>query len=91
MALFAAIEALLQSASNMALPTRKREPRQAREGATVARKGVAGPFPLRVAFEDVLRYQGRRCSRSFAASPQGFAPVGAHVLAHLGVGGGPER
>ena len=28
----------------MALPTRKREPRQAREGATVARKSVAGPF-----------------------------------------------
>lgn len=27
----------------MALPTPKREPRQAREGATVARKGVAGP------------------------------------------------
>lgn len=27
----------------MALSTRKREPRQAREGATVARKGVTGP------------------------------------------------
>lgn len=28
----------------VALSTRKREPRQAREGATVARKGVTGPF-----------------------------------------------
>ena len=30
----------------MALSTRKREPRQAGNGATVARKGVTGPFPI---------------------------------------------
>src|SRR5690349_9600752 len=30
--------------TRMALPTRKREPRQARKGATVTWKGVAGPF-----------------------------------------------
>jgi hypothetical protein len=30
----------------VALSTRKREPRQAGNGATVARKGVAGPFPI---------------------------------------------
>ena len=33
-------------ARRVASPTRKREPRQARKGATVARKGVAGPFPF---------------------------------------------
>lgn len=31
---------------HMALSTRKREPRQAGNGATVARKGVTGPFPI---------------------------------------------
>lgn len=30
----------------MALSTWKREPRQAGNGATVARKGVTGPFPI---------------------------------------------
>jgi hypothetical protein len=32
--------------SHVALSTRKREPRQAGNGATVARKGVTGPFPI---------------------------------------------
>ena len=31
--------------ARVALPTRKREPRQARKGATVAWKRVAGPYP----------------------------------------------
>lgn len=63
--------ARVPGADLMALSTQKREPRQAREGATVARKGVTGPFLF------CLRHRQAKRARACPKDPAWRARAGA--------------
>jgi hypothetical protein len=76
----------LEGAARAALPTRKRETRQARKGATVARKRVAGPSPIPrklpvSPFAEVQLVTARELRKSFRS-------VKGIVLAAVSLAGG---
>jgi len=76
----------LEGAARVALPTRKRETRQARKGATVARKRVAGPSPIPrklpvSPFAEVQLVTARELRKSFRS-------VKGIVLAAVSLAGG---